>query len=748
MKATGNLVRATLLALLTAGLAPMLATASPVRVVVGPGGPIDLPRGSEVVAIGPAGVLARAPVVSWEEEVRFDVPEGADRISAEAEGMWCSSTPFEERAPADAARRVSCWRSGKIRGTVASATRGGEVTALAVRFEPAQDAKGGVAFPGGELQVPVERGSWEAVIPEGRFDLVLRSRGFGARYLFGVAVGPGTPRNLGAIELRPGASLVGSVEVAGAGRLDPDRCLITLRPEAGDSRGTGAGGAVRTSRTVRPTARGFFQLEGVDAGRWKVVASQPGLAEATRDVEIANGLEASLNDPLVLGEYGKLELGVRPPLDPAGSTWIVEVIEMRTGAAPERVVESPLAADGSWSYARMVTGRRYVVRLKTSLGVGWWKDVEPFEMAAAHLRRSIEVRVEEVRGKVLLGRRPIAAVVTFGGEGRFPAIRMESDVSGRFEGKLPRLGAWSVSVRSSGPTVLRSTDVDVPAPGDDGVSDVEVRLPGGGLPGEIVNEAGDRVPNAVLAIVARGWREANTELIPDGTFLLEGLADGEYVVSAFLPRGGAESDGVLVRIEDGEVEEPVRLVLLPLHAIRGRTVAAPGIGLPRASVERLPDPGPVPLRGSLPPAGLDGSWVAEVARTRDFACLIHGSPGRATRMFRMEPRPEQQEVLLTSVGGELVVNATKMPEGGPFPALFHNGCMGYQRALGRQGLAAESEESGVVRVQGLFEPGEYSLCMITHEEHATYGGGRPAFPSCVHGTLLPGARLELTAPDR
>ncbi|HRY46194.1 MAG TPA: hypothetical protein P5164_19850, partial [Thermoanaerobaculia bacterium] len=67
---------------------------------------------------------------------------------------------------------------------------------MAVRFEPAQDAKGGVAFPGGELQVPVERGSWEAVIPEGRFDLVLRSRGFGARYLFGVAVGPGTPRNL------------------------------------------------------------------------------------------------------------------------------------------------------------------------------------------------------------------------------------------------------------------------------------------------------------------------------------------------------------------------------------------------------------------------------------------------------------------------------------------------------------------------------------------------------------------------
>ena len=114
----------------------------------------------------------------------------------------------------------------------------------------------------------------------------------------------------------------------------------------------------------------------------------------------------------------------------------------------------------------------------------------------------------------------------------------------------------------------------------------------------------------------------------------------------------------------------------------------------------------------------------------------------------MEPRPEQQEVVLTKVGGQLILSATRMPDGGPFPALFHNGCMGYQRALGRQGLAAESEERGVVRVQGLFEPGEYSLCMITHEEHATYVGGRPVFPGCAHGTLLPSAQLELTAPDR
>lgn len=732
---------------LAAALLAATTSAAAIKVsVIHPGAADERVEGVVKVS-GLGGVLVRVPLSPESRQATLDLPEGAESISAEVPGWWCDRMPVPAGASAGTVVQVSCWTAARIGGQVVPGGKRGEIEELTIRFQPAGTSAERRSGPSGSAVVPVRRGTWEAELPEGVLDVSLRARGLVPRYFFDLRTRSAKTLDLGRIELTQGASLVGSVDVSGGGRLKPEECLVTLRPDTEEAQGADSARASLAVRTVRPTTRGFFQFEGVPPGRWRLRASQPGMAEAARTVEIATDLEASLRQPLILGSFSSLDLRIEPRRAPEGGLWIVELLEVRDGAAPERVVETPLRGDGSWSYGRLVDGRSYLMRLKTSSGLGWWTDEKPFEMSAATRTRAIEVGVEKIRGSVLLGKRPIAAVLAFGEESHFPSIRMESDTSGRFEGVLPRRGAWRVGIRSAAPRVARSVDVEVPRPANAEVAEIEIRLPEGGFQGEIVDTKGKLVPNAFLRVRAMGWRETKSELIPDGSFLLEGLADGEYMVAA--DTRTAESESMKVTVTDGGVPEPLRLVLAPYSAIRGRTVIGPGVGLPRANVQRLPEPGAEWGRGMLRPAAMDGRWVVEIPASRSSACLIHAAPAYGTRISRMQPSPEEQEVLLQAAAGRLVLTAPKPARGeGRFPVLFHGGCMCYQLALRAYTRAAETEVKGGVRTEGLFEPGEYSLCVITHDEFSAFTGGTPSFQSCAHGVLLPGGQLELTAPDR
>ena len=697
-----------------------------------------------VTAIGPEGTAVRAPFSSWGEEVSVEAPTGPMSVSAEVEGMWCGTAVVGRGEAGPNPVFVTCWPAGRATGTVGLREKGAEVSEVVVRFQARASGPGSEPGPAGLVTLPLRKGRWETELPVGALDLSLRAKGLVPQYFWDVTVEATKVTDLGRLELRSGASLIGYVAASSSARIKPEECLATLRPQIEKGRDPEANRSSLVSRTARPNARGFFQIDGAAAGRWELVASQPGLVEATRTIDLAEGMEASLAGPLVLGPYARFDVQVHPPRDPDGETWSVDLLEVRPSLPPQLVVGSSTRTNGSWTYERVVDGRKYLVRLQTHRAVGWWQDAEAFEMGPANRVRSIDVGVEKIRGTVLLGRRPLAATLTFGEEGHFPAIGLESDATGRFEGVLPRRGPWRVSVRSAAPAVARAVDVQVPSPASGDVSEVEIRLLAGGFQGEIVDTDGNRVPHAVLRMRARERQWAKNELIRDGSFLIEGLLDGEYGVSADTKT--AQSDGLVVTLSDGEVSEPLRIVLHPLREIRGRTLTPGGSALPMARVQRLPEPSVMLTRGQLPPAGMDGRWIVEVPSTQDGACLILSAPGYATRLLRMEARPEEQDVPMPQMGGQLVLVATKMPLGGPFPALFHQGCMSYQRSHNMG--AAEVEERGNVRMEGVFEPGEYSLCMITEGEFSSYAGGRPAFPSCSHGTLLPAGRLELTAPDR
>ena len=236
------------------------------------------------------------------------------------------------------------------------------------------------------------------------------------------------------------------------------------------------------------------------------------------------------------------------------------------------------------------------------------------------------------------------------------------------------------------------------------------------------------------------------EPVSEGTFLLAGLLDGEYLVSG--EAADLESDSYTLRLSRDEEPEPLRIVLHPLRAIKGRTVNRAGSGIPRASVQRLPEPAAESTGQGFPPADLEGRWKARTLATRGAACLLLASPGFSSRILKLEALPAEQEIVLDQSGGRLALRARKTTLGDPFPVLFHGGCLSYARALPPYGVATVTEEKGNLRIEGAFEAGEYSLCMVTHEEFRAYPGGRPAFPACAHGVLPSSGSLELAAPDR
>ena len=127
-------------------------------------------------------------------------------------------------------------------------------------------------------------------------------------------------RNVGALVLARGSSLVGRVETANGAPVSR-LCRVELLASAvallraEDPRRADA-------RSTRAGAQGFFQLAGVAPGSYALSVSQPGFATTTlMRVVIERDQETQLAQPLVLTLPLQLEVEVSPALDPWGQPW-------------------------------------------------------------------------------------------------------------------------------------------------------------------------------------------------------------------------------------------------------------------------------------------------------------------------------------------------------------------------------------------------------------------------------------------
>lgn len=630
-------------------------------------------------------------------------------------------------------------------------------TEVSVRFAPQPKNDEGILHRGGsggaEREGPsgtvpcriVER-LVTCGVPAGVLDLVVQSPGRVPSHLWGVEIEPGATVRLGRLVLVPGARVSGTVlseqtrEPIEAARvvIEPARVLLDRNPVS-KKRFT------LRRREVRTDAKGRFVVEGVAPGGYRIVVESEGYAPGVREpIEVQSAPEVSLDEPVLLGTYGTLELFLTPPIDPYGQPWRVDLARLEEGRSFSGVHDVPKDSgdDGFWSAEDLVPGT-YMLRVGTGLDPSWYSQEVQVDSGRATLQ--VDLPAVLVEGKLTLAGEPLSATLWFGGRHGERSIRMDADSHGEFQAYLPEEGEWPVDIARHGVQGVQAVEpVDVEQAPGRRVAHVRIELPETTLHGRVVDAEGGPQPDASVVVLqpSRQRRAAALRVDGDGRFVLEGLAEGDYVVQAEGP--GGTSPWVAVELDEGLVPPELVLRIDAMAEVLGRVVSPSGV-VPGATVTVVPAfSGGLPVTPVTVTAGMDGRFRAELPRSVEQVSVLVFPPGFAATIFshRFDPGDRRLEILVQTTPGTL--HLTLPPprvEGAPPSALLlHRGA-----AVGIEALidwiraeGVGSGSPGRMTVPAM-EPGDYRLCSreILAPASAGLRGG------CTAGYLAPGGELTL-----
>lgn len=632
-----------------------------------------------------------------------------------------------------------------------------------VRFAPPprQGHQGKVGGAKGTVVCPVgEAGAVRCDVPAGVADLRLHARGFAAVYRWGVAVAAGEVADLGALALVPGASVVGFVETADGAPLGRSARVVLVPLHSGAMGPEQQQSIERMSLAAAPDERGFFQLRDVAPGSYALEATADGLARARHQpLEVLEGLEARLAQPLVLSPPATLEIAITPPATPSGALWRLQLSRLVRRGRLEEVATGEAGLDGRWRSQGLETGT-YRVTVESS---SWWRAVaHDVEVEPGLSPLAIDLPLVEVEGVLKGVDEPSAASVWFGGVSGFERVGLVPDHTGRFTGVLPREGEWRVQIlrrRGERPRTLAPVEVRR-APGQR-VARVELELPDTHIVGRVVDERGKAVGEAEVSASGMGKLLGRRDSVPtdgDGEFTFEGLAPGLYRVTA--KQGDAVSDVFDVQVEKGRAHPELQLVLQEQARVVGAVVSARG-PVPGAAVEITPD------LSSLRRLKLGvthrlttdvlGRFEARVPAATTGLSLVVLPPGFAARLLAAPVQPEKPvEIAVEATGGTLVLDlaslAELMAETGDAwltPRLLHGGAEAALDVLRQWAdLHGAPQPQGIragTWVLPMMEPGEYRLC-VELVERSGPGAASVLRPLCASGHLHPGGELVLALP--
>lgn len=574
----------------------------------------------------------------------------------------------------------------------------------------------------GETTCPLRESQFECVIPAGVVDLSLRAHGFISVYRWRQEGRPGATLDIGRVELRRGASLVGQVTSTSPDAPKVGLCRVSLQPTVNSPK------LPPTASPLPETtvdARGFFQLEVIPPGQWDLVVVQEGFAPATQAVTILERAEARLRFPVVLSRPVRFDVMLNPPQDPAGAPWRVSVLEEKGNARVGVVSESAATPGGQWSREGFRASGRYRVRVLTASGQSWWGDDEWFSPDGSPYRRSIVLDTETVEGTITLGGRPLHARVVFGREHAVPSVSIESDQEGRLAGFLPRLGKWTVDVIGDSPTVRRKLDVEIRR-NSDGKGEVAIALAAKAIQGDIVTEDGIPVARAVLYVAKAASNEMSTQWIDGGRFQLEGLEPGNYVVSA--AGGRLASDDMPVTLSKDGYAEPVRLVMKKTAWIKIRVQSQTGaalIGVPIRIFAGAPG-----QSQAVRYTDADGRASFDTAPSADYACFLVLAPGYAATIAGLPVTTEEQAVPVDQAGGSIALEYPP-PSVSAYPMLGQGGCRLMPAMLA--GFTRSRDKNIFPNIA----PGNYTLCLFSQVNGTDLQG------PCKSGSLAPYGSLNL-----
>lgn len=726
---------------------PALAAALPVRVVECD----QLPASAQRIVAEPLDAEASDAVVLEADAARglaeLELVPGTESwlLRVASPGVWSEARHVE--AGGRETVHLHVWRESRAVGRWAVPRGEKGPDEVVWRLRPARQP-GGTALPRcpvEELTVSCstdEEGRFSCALPAGRWNLRAKARGWAAKHFWAVDLAPGQEVDLGRLELRRGATLVGEVTTID-GPVHPQATRIELRPIAVRDQDPAARRELRAlDARARVNEQGYFLFEDVPPGLYEVWAHQPGYSVARAGpVEVRADLETTILQPLVLAPPTHLTVMVDPPRAPSGHPWRVHLDPTgQTTIAVAEPVEGDTDAEGRWTSPALDPGE-YLVRVAD--GAGNVLAVEgPFSFAGGEEPfLGVALDLAEISGEVRLGDEPFAAELWFGGRTGAPKVRVESDAEGKFEAVLPRDGRWEVDVFAPAVGIsARGHEVEV----EDG-EEVRIELPGTELAGSVVDAAGMPVVGAQVRVVRVG-RGGPLAILSDeeGGFLVRGIAPGTYSLEAI--SGNRSSPMEIAVVAKDAAPPPVRLVLEARVDLRGRVLSAGG-GVAGARVVALP----VTADGSLAAAsdvvtGVDGGFALRLPPSTSEALLVVMPLGFGLTVERVAAEGPL-ELRVTAGEGIVRLPPPDGRESGEVGLLLVRG-EPVDVALLREWArlhGAEPAAAGGLAIPAL-PAGRYAYCSMSVEEAVLVVAGRARPTRCSSGLLTAAGELALPAP--
>jgi protocatechuate 3,4-dioxygenase beta subunit len=398
---------------------------------------------------------------------------------------------------------------------------------------PFQVVIGGAA--GGDRAFHADDGSFELTeVPPGKWTVRASATGYRSADVAGVEVGEGETKEGVVLSLKRGGTVAGRVSDAGSGSAVANASVSWHSSESGGGpagafarlAGMGGGGGATTT-----DADGRFQLDGLPPGKVTVSASHPDYLDATRDIDPDK--DASIELPLgsgatiagtVVGRDGRSGVaGAQVSLNPEGDT-------------SGRFSPDSARSDGSGNFLfDHLAGGRYQLVAQSSTGKTTMREV-----VVAENQRVDGVLLGMATGALLRGSVTglppgrLAGVRILAGAPNYSDQAVTDDSGGFVLNDVP-----SGQVRLQATTSFlsgRTTSKSIEVPEGAGEVPVEIAFEGASrLAGRV--SRGDK-PLGGLFVNANlmsggggGGSRSSAQTDESGQYTLEGLTDGDYMVS-------------------------------------------------------------------------------------------------------------------------------------------------------------------------------------------------------------------------
>ncbi len=717
------------------------------------------------VTLKPTG--AGGDLEPWAKTIRlpgsatFEVPDGRTwEAAATATGYWSRPRVAGPGEPGALAARIELWPSGAVEGELRAAPGLALPATLTARFQPAPGAS--VEPPNAAVPCRVAAKRFRCELPAGDLDLRLRARGFVTQYRWDVKIPVHRAFDVGSIELKPGASIVGWVQVPG--REKPEESRVEMGPQVAGAASSLAEEERRGwLREVRVNSRGFFELDGVTPGSYRLTVRHPRLAPATvGPVGVLNGAETEV-EPIQLHPPANLEVRLDPAVDPYGSRWTARLLhEGGTPGSSDQAAQSAASAEGVWRATGLTPGR-YTLQVEGSHNARW--AYQAIEVTDGMGPIDLDLPFVRVEGEIRLGKEPLPALIWFGGQYGARRIAARSDGKGRFSAVLPQQEeGWYVEVYNEPRHIAaRFFEVAVRKSAGQPAARVRFDVPDTLVKGRVVDE-NDR-PVAGADVMAYGGAGAldrgKARSSPGakggepGSFEIRGLRPGTWQLVADVDDGdlGMSSDALRVEVAADRPQEDVRLVVRHRVELAGKVVGPSGQPVAGAEVVAYPELASGTFVGWPPRATTDsaGSFSLRLPAGTMAAEVTLLAPGFAVRQSRVDPRSREPLVLgVDQVAGTLVVVYPDRPGKGDLsPVVRRLLTTVFHDFREPSDLANWAYLHGISQtdpgrfVIPLLEPGRYTACRQADDPPPGAEVAAALAGSCVSGELSAYGELTL-----